>query len=189
MNNQQRAGRGRVRLGTAFLAVGLVAAGCAETALPAAEHLEPFTEGATQEEVLAALPDGGILATSSIEEPQIVDGYWMDRYFIEGGYVEVLWVHDTASGYPSAEFRQNLNPVIFRDGILDGWGWEHFDARREEWSISERRPMTEGAANIPPYFPAEDEPRGAPDSVQPAPDPRPTPEDVIAPEAPTVITA
>lgn len=127
-----------------LVAVFFLVAGCDQ--LPGTELLEPLQPGTTKAEVLALLPPGGIVPANDMEAPQLMHGYWHERYFVDGGTVEVLWLHDVEDGYPEEDFRTHLNPVIFRDEVLDGWGWEHFDLRREEWRLVERLPAAEGVS-------------------------------------------
>lgn len=137
----------RVVLGAGLL---LVAACDRTPAPPATDILESFESGgaaATQEEVIAALPPGGLTATPEITEAQIQNGYLVDQYLISGETVEVLWVHDPVEGLPAEAFRERLNPLIFRSGLLDGSGWEHFDRRAGEWGIPDR---WAGAPAAPP---------------------------------------
>ncbi|MEX1256183.1 MAG: hypothetical protein WEG36_01070 [Gemmatimonadota bacterium] len=116
----------------------LLLAGCEQP--PGAEILETFEPGAPKAEVLARIPHGGVVASDPMEAPLILQGYWFEQYFVDGGIVEVMWLHDVERGYPEEEFRRNLNPVIFRDEVLDGWGWSHFDRRQADWRIIERQP-------------------------------------------------
>jgi len=140
--------RGRFGVGMMLLG-GLLLAGCeGAVVLPAEEILAEVEEGATRSEVLALLPDGGLEPDGPEQAATIVQGYHADRYFFDGIFVEVLWVHDVSAGYPRDEFRSFLNPVIFRDQVLDGWGWSHFEMRSEEWGIAEREPQSAAAANM-----------------------------------------
>jgi hypothetical protein len=137
-----RDGKDPLRFGMAVLLFTL--AGCGE--LPGTELLGTLEVGTPKAEILALLPEGGIVPANEMEAPQLLQGYWHERYFVEGQTIEVLWLHDVENGYPEDEFRRNLNPVIFRDDLLDGWGWEHFDLRREEWLLVEREPALEGVS-------------------------------------------
>jgi hypothetical protein len=108
---------------------------------PATEILETFesaTAPATKDEVIAALPPGGLAPTPEIGDAQLQNGYLVDRYLISGETVEVVWIHDPVEGLPTEAFRERLNPLIFRSGLLDGSGWEHFDRRAAEWGIPDR---------------------------------------------------
>ncbi len=111
--------------------------------LPGSEALGALEAGAPRAEVLSVLPPGGIIASRVGDEALLANGYWRDQYFIEGRVVEVLWVHDPTRGFPAEDWRTRLNPVIFVDERLDGWGWRYFDRRREEWGIRE------GPSNVP----------------------------------------
>jgi hypothetical protein len=108
---------------------------------PASDILETFESAAapaTRDEVVAALPPGGLLPTAEVSEAQLHNGYLVDEYLIGGELVEVLWIHDPETGLPGEAIRERLNPLIFRSGLLDGSGWEHFDRRAEEWGIPDR---------------------------------------------------
>ncbi len=133
--------RGTVtRLGTA-LACLLVSACDSTPAPPATELLETFESAASpaaRADVIAALPPGGLTPTTEVSESQLDNGYLVDQYLISGETVEVLWIHDPAVGLPTEAFRENLNPIIFRSGLLDGTGWDHFDQRAAEWGIPDR---------------------------------------------------
>ncbi len=88
-----------------------------------------------QGEVLGALPPGGIAEDPRGIAPPITHGYRVDRYFVEGFPVEVVWAHDPELGYPAGDFRSTLTPVLFRNAIFDGWGWTHFDSRAADWGL------------------------------------------------------
>jgi hypothetical protein len=51
--------------------------------------------------------------------------------------------------------RQSVNPVIFLDGGLDGWGWEHFDERAALWGIPPFESDEEAGASESPGLPSE----------------------------------
>jgi hypothetical protein len=120
----------------------LLISACERTpAPPATDILETFESAsapATRDEVMAALPPGGLTPTPEVAEAQLANGYLLDQYLIDGETVEVLWVHDPGEGRPTEAFRERLNPLIFRSGLLDGSGWEHFDRRAGEWGIPDR---------------------------------------------------
>jgi hypothetical protein len=84
-----------------------------------------------------------------VGESQLQNGYLVDQYLIGGATVEVLWVHDPVEGLPTEAFRERLNPLIFRSGLLDGSGWEHFDERSAEWGIPDRWASAPAAAAPP----------------------------------------
>ena len=79
-----------------------------------------------------------VVSRNVIAPEQLENGYLLDEYLISGDIVEVLWLHDPAEGLPTEAFRERLNPLIFRAGLLDGSGWEHFDQRSAEWGIPDR---------------------------------------------------
>jgi hypothetical protein len=129
------------------LGIALVA-GCADTPPPppAIEVLEGFAADAPRPEVLVALPVGPAVDDST----RLVAGYLRDRYLMGGVGVEVIWVRRGGSEPLASLERHDVNPVIFRDDRLDGWGWEHFDRRAAEWELRDRlvpqvRPATEYA--------------------------------------------
>jgi hypothetical protein len=126
----------------AAVAAVLLVSGCDSTPPPpATDLLETFESAAapaTRDEVLAALPPGGLTPTPEVGEAQLQNGYLLDQYLIGGETVEVLWIHEAGEGLPTEAFRERLNPLIFRSGLLDGSGWEHFDQRAAEWGIPDR---------------------------------------------------
>ena len=140
----------RVAAGGALLWV----AACDSTpAPPASDILETFESAAapaTRDEVIAALPPGGLTPTAEVGETQIQNGYLVDEYLISGEIVQVLWLHDPGEGLPTEAFRERLNPLIFQSGLLDGSGWEHFDERAAEWGIPDRWAVGGGAPEAPP---------------------------------------
>ena len=81
----------------------------------------------------------------------MLEGHRLDRYFVGGGWVEVLWLEPPEGVVMGADPRTSLNPVIFWYEGLDGWGWDHFDERAAEWEI--RVPE----ASQPEPEPAEEE--------------------------------
>ena len=127
----------------------LLVVGCDSSAPPATDLLAGFDMGASRDEVVEALPPGGLVPTAEYGDEQLENGYLIDQYLIGGESVEILWIHDPGEGLPREAVRENLNPVVFRSGLLDGAGWEHFDQRAQEWGIPDRWAMTELA-------PAED---------------------------------
>jgi hypothetical protein len=119
--------------GVALLLVGL--AGCGETPpLPGEEVLAEMEVGYGKQAVLNSIPEGpGVDQASNMEH-----GYRVDRYFTGGRSVEVLWLRPE-SGESLVELgRTQVNPVIFVDQALDGWGWSHFDQRQADWDIADR---------------------------------------------------
>ena len=116
-------------LAPAFL---LVVSACGDTtpALPGSEALAEVEEGTPRDEVMALLPQGELDV-----EAQTLNGYRLNRYLADGSTIEVVWLHRQGSGGEFQEPRQDMTPVVFRDGALDGWGWAHFDERAEAWSL------------------------------------------------------
>lgn len=111
------------------LALILVACGDRTPPPPGAEELAEVQEGASMSEVLALLPAG------DLPENGTVQGYQRNRFLVDGSAVEVVWIHAPGSGGTFEDPRIELNPLIFVGGALDGWGWAHYDARTEEWSL------------------------------------------------------
>jgi hypothetical protein len=97
--------------------------------LPGSEELTGLEPGADFEVVMALLPSG-----NGGEEGN-TPGYRRMRYLIEGASVEVVWIHAQGSGGRFLDPRTDLNPLIFKDRALDGWGWSHFDRRSAEWGL------------------------------------------------------
>jgi hypothetical protein len=113
----------------------LILAGCGETPPPPAhEILETLPEGTPRADVLVALPVGPRIG----DQERLIVGYERDRYLVEGQPVEVIWVRRGAEGQLVDLPRHDVNPVIFHDDHLDGWGWEHFERRAGEWSLRDR---------------------------------------------------
>ncbi len=81
-----------------------------------------------------------ILPQGELDDNGTVGGYHRGRYLIEGSNVEIVWIHRQGSGGAFQDPRIDLNPLIFRDRVLDGWGWSHFDSRSEHWDL----PIPEG---------------------------------------------
>ena len=122
-----------------FLFVLLPACGDTTPPLPGSEALAEVEEGTPRDDVMALLPQGELDV-----EAQTLNGYRLNRYLTDGATVEVVWLHRQGSGGDFQEPRQDLTPVIFRDGALDGWGWDHFDERAEAWSLPvPEAPLTE----------------------------------------------
>ena len=103
---------------------------CSGPPLPGSAELEQISVRTMQAEVISALPSGP-------REPGngVLKGHRLERYFVGGGWVEVLWMESSSGVQMGADPRRSMNPVIFRDEILDGWGWDHFDLRSAEWGI------------------------------------------------------
>jgi hypothetical protein len=130
--------------------LGAVATGCERgPELPGSEILEGMETGTPRPEVLVALPVGPGVG----EAGRLVVGYERDRYRIDGSGVEVLWVRRGSEGPLTALDPADVNPVIFRDDHLDGWGWSHFRARSEAWGLRDRTQLEEVA---PPQWPEEE---------------------------------
>jgi hypothetical protein len=111
------------------------AAGCSSPPLPAEEILKTFETGAYRADVLVALPVGPDIALGV--DHQVV-GHPRDLYLTDGGYTEVIWIRSITEVPVEALDRKDVNPVIFREDRLDGWGWRHFDQRRAAWGLQNR---------------------------------------------------
>lgn len=62
--------------------------------------------------------------------------------------VEVVWVTPPSETALHSPPRESWNPVMFVDGHLDGWGWAHFDSRKDAFGLHEapgQRDIREGA--------------------------------------------
>jgi len=117
------------------LAAVLLLAGCGETPPPpASDVLETLPAGTPRADGLVALPVGPRVGDAD----RLIVGYERDRYLVEGQAVEVLWVRRGAEGQLVDLRRHDVNPVIFHDEHLDGWGWDHFERRAVEWSLRDR---------------------------------------------------
>lgn len=114
---------------------------CADPpAPPGQEALAEMETGWTRADVMDRLPEGDL---AEDDAPRVLEGYALERYFTDGANVEVVWLHRPGSGGEVTDARTDLNPVVFREGLLDGWGWEHFDRRAEEWGLRSPEPATE----------------------------------------------
>ena len=146
-----RSGGLRIRRGAVLLVALAATTSCSGPPLPGAAELEPLSPRTVQSEVLAALPTG-----QRPEGEGVLNGHRLDRYFVDGGWVEVLWVEAVGGVEGVSEVRQSVNPVIFRDGGLDGWGWEHFDERATVWGIPPFESSEEVEASESPDSPFEE---------------------------------
>ncbi|CAN5688217.1 hypothetical protein BH23GEM11_BH23GEM11_13830 [soil metagenome] len=142
----------------------LLVAGCGVTPPPpASEVLEALPTGAPRGDVLVALPVGPRIGDAD----RLIVGYERDRYLVEGQTVEVLWVRRGSDG-PLVDLpRHDVNPVIFHDEHLDGWGWDHFERRAGEWSLRDR--LIPAAPRAPAPEPETDAPGDAGDGADDAP--------------------
>ena len=113
--------------------------GCGGPPLPGEAELELLSSRTVQSEVLNALARGDRPVGEGV-----LNGHQLDRYFVDAGWVEVLWL-EPGGVVAAAEVRGSVNPVIFLEGGLDGWGWDHFDERAGAWGIT-------------PFTPAEADP-------------------------------
>ena len=121
---------------TGFGAILLLAlTGCGESPpLPGEEVLAEMEAGYGKQAVMNSLPEGpGTDQASNMEH-----GYRVDRYFTGGQSVEVLWLRPQSGGTLVELGRDEVNPVVFVDQTLDGWGWDHFDMRMDDWSLTDR---------------------------------------------------
>lgn len=114
----------------ATVALLIAATACGDPDLPGTETLQAMPPGTPQAEVMEAMPRGPLS-----EGPTVANGYPSDSYFIDGGMVNVTWLLPRGGLAPGDDPRRVANPVVFREGVLDGWGWEHFDARAAEWRL------------------------------------------------------
>jgi len=136
------------------LLVALLLVGCTgaeqrppsvEIQLPGSAVFETMQGALPLAFVMEQLPAGGLTPPEGAPESVVEHGYWVDRYLVEGSEVAVVWIHDPEEGgFPDGELRSQVTPLIFRDALMDGWGWAHFDQRREEWSVRDRSDPAEG---------------------------------------------
>lgn len=134
-----------VRIAAAAAGLTMTAACGGDRTLPGAAVLGELEPGAPRSEVLEALPPGALAEGAA--GPQ-ASGYAVERYFVDGSAIEVVWVTDPAGEPEGANPRSSRNPVIFRDDVLDGWGWAHFDRRVADWGL--RVPGGAGDQPTPP---------------------------------------
>ncbi len=131
--NQRMARRPILSLPAALLLL-LLAAGCGPQgpSLPGADALGPLEAGTPKSEVLNALPYGPLEVTEG--DRRVSWGHRRSTYLHAGDAIEVLWVTAPEGAEPEAS-RSTVNPVIFRNDLLDGWGWDHFETRRAEFGL------------------------------------------------------
>lgn len=117
------------------LAIAISLSACAEPPPPppGQEILAEIEAGTPRADVMDRLPPGEL---AEGETPRQLRGYRLERYFVEGATVEVVWLHRQGSGGEVEEPRTDLTPVIFREGVLEGYGWAHFDERAGAWSLA-----------------------------------------------------
>jgi hypothetical protein len=141
----------------------LLAAACGpgEPSLPGSEALRALEPGTPKAEVLNALPYGPLEVTEG--DRRVSWGHRRSMYLQAGESIEVLWVTAPEGPEPEAS-RSTVNPVMFRNDLLDGWGWEHFEARRAELGLP-----------VPFFERGETEP-AVPDPGAVDPEPEPTPD-------------
>jgi hypothetical protein len=133
-------------LSLAVLALG--ASACdAPTPPPGQDVLMGFATGAPRPDVLVALPVGPGIGDAD----RMVVGYERDRYMIAGQGVEVIWVRRATDAALADLDRADVNPVVFREDQLDGWGWDHFDRRAAEWGLRDR--LVAAEADRPDWAP------------------------------------
>jgi len=146
--------------------IALAATAACSAPLPGEEILKTFEEGAFRPDVLVALPVG---QDGSLGDQQVV-GYRRDQYLIDGAFVEVVWIRPRGEAPFEALTRKEVNPVVFRDDRLDGWGWKHFDRRHKDWGLRDRlipEPPAPTWADLPDREDLESElPETLPDTPQ-----------------------
>lgn len=125
-------------VGSAAVTLLLLLSGCGEAAPPGQEALAAVEPGTPKAEVLALLPDGDLSGLSGDGEAdsRVTQGYRTQRYFTGGATVEVVWLHHSGTEGEAVDPRTELTPLLFRNDILDGWGWDHFEERSGEWGLS-----------------------------------------------------
>jgi hypothetical protein len=130
----------RVGLGVVWLGAALVLQGCGERSgpssfleIPGEIAMRAAEVGSSKADVLNLLPQGPI----DQEGVSSLRGYPLDRYLIEGSWVEVLWLIPLEGEPETLPYRQTRTPVIFRDEFFDGWGWDHFATRGGDWGLAE----------------------------------------------------
>lgn len=141
-----RAGRGSARSALAMGVFLVVAAlsGCGSDEveripLPGDDVLATMSGTLPLAFVMEHLPAGGIAPSAEIPETGLVHGYLVDPYLHDGDRIQIVWLHDPAVEFPAvADFRTQVNPLVFVNDVLDGYGWEHLDTRTAEWSIIDR---------------------------------------------------
>jgi hypothetical protein len=122
-----------------------------DRALPGADVLRELEPGAPKADVLNALPGGNYDETT---ERRVLHGYPTQRYLVAGQLVEVVWVTDPGESSMTAPPRESRTPVLFVDNHLDGWGWPHFDARKDDLGLPE--PLGPGEVRPRTDDPGED---------------------------------
>lgn len=131
----------RAGLGT-FVALGLFGvsacggdAPSAALEIPGEIAMRAAEVGASKADVLNLLPQGPLEMGTGASAASTLRGYPLDRFLIDGSWVEVLWLIPLEGEAEALPYRETRTPVIFRDEFFDGWGWAHFETRGGDWGL------------------------------------------------------
>jgi hypothetical protein len=93
--------------------------------------------GTSQDSVFVLIPEGSREWSRRYEvEGGVVLGYPMQMAInsAAGGMIQTYWLHDAQAPY-TGDPRSDLNPIVFVEGALVGWGWSYFDENAERLGL------------------------------------------------------
>lgn len=116
--------------------------------------------GTSQDSVFVLIPEGDReWSRRYAVEGGIVLGYPMQMSInsAAGGMIQTYWLNHAQAPY-TGDPRSDLNPIVFVEGALVGWGWSYFDEYAERLGLM--TPVRAGELPAPSWEEATADPSG-----------------------------
>lgn len=90
-------------------------------------RLKSIPKDATQEQVMAVLGSGTLVALSASDSLRLVDGFLRHSYMVNGKRFEFIWYREHPGSLNDKISREEETPVVLIDGKFAGYGWSYFE--------------------------------------------------------------
>jgi hypothetical protein len=102
-------------------------------------------QGQTRDQVMAIMgTDSTEVAKGVFRTGKIANPYCSETHEVNGYDWEILYYATNVRNTDGALTEEELTPVVLKDGLLDGWGWNYFRHLSQEYDIQRTGPVPPG---------------------------------------------